>query len=127
MIHQNFRFQIIWEFQSGICLTNSQFKKIHGNLGVFLDLFFSKKKFNNIIKSKISIPFAKLCTPFVFNWIWIQFNVLHLSLKFQFNSSCKQCHSILSFECKLIFTKAIHFFSLVDHGTQVFKYVDWRS
>jgi hypothetical protein len=38
-----------------------------------------------------------------------------------------QCHSILSFQCKLIFTKAIQFFSLVDHGAQVFKYVDWRS
>lgn len=72
---------------------------------------------------------------------YIEFHTIYLnSIQFDLNSielNCIQCHSILSFERNLIFTKSIHFFSSIDelnitrsaqqHGAQVkiYKYLTY--
>jgi len=69
------------QFQSGICLTNSQVKR-NGKMS-FGFVSFQTKKINAIITSKLSICFA-------------QFTVFFLSIKLnmnQLNSSCMQSHS----------------------------------
>jgi hypothetical protein len=94
--------------------------------------------FNNIFMNRFLIPSSSVCIPFLFNWIWIQYNLIQLlnwiylnwnpnsmylnliqlflnwiiwiSIQFQFNLICMQCHLIFSFEWNLIFTKSIHFF-----------------
>ncbi len=75
--------------------------KDYGKVSFWIYVLFEVFLSNNVI-------------TFFFIQIWIELNQMQIELYFQIyielNWNCMQCHSIISFERNLVFTKSNHFF-----------------